>query len=291
MTSPLTLGTGDLQLEVWSLGARLNGLKYKGIACVVGSETREEALDVKKFNGAVVGPVANRIAEGRFELDGTPYALPRNENNETTLHGGPQGTHALDWTIDAASENSATLVLGLSDGFGGFPGNRTLTAQYDVAGHDFSLTLEATSDAPTLINLALHPYWILDAENRDGLQISMKSTTYTPVDNRKIPTGQISDVADSIFDLRQVSTASPDIDHNFCLPMTDDTVLTLHGKQLRMDLSTDAPGLQLYTGKTTGIAIEPQHWPDAIHHDNFPSIVLRPGETYTQTSTYRFSRL
>ena len=291
MTSSLILGTGGLQIEIWPLGARLNGLKYKGIDCVVGSSRREEALDAKKFNGAVVGPVANRIAEGRFELDGTAYTLPLNENNETTLHGGPQGTHALDWTINEVSETAATLALSLSDGFGGFPGNRVLKAHYDVGEHEFSLTLEATSDAPTLINLALHPYWILDATDRDDLQISLNAATYTPIDKRKIPTGQIKDVSDSIYDLRQMACASPEIDHNFCLPKTDETVLTLCGKQLRMELSTDAPGMQLYTGKTTGIAIEPQHWPDAIHHDNFPSIVLRPGETYRQTSTYRFSRL
>ncbi len=291
MTQPVTLGKGPLKIEVWPLGARLNRVIYKGIECVDGAADRDEARAAKKYNGAVVGPVANRIAGGTFRIDGTRYVLGDEPRQNPQRHGGPQGVHALDWKVAEVSKTTLKLTLGLADDLGGFPGNRVLTAQYEVGGHDFTLTLKATSDAPTLMNLALHPYWTLDAGGRDGLQICLKSNKYLPVDQRKIPTGEIADVEGTQFDLRELTHLSPEIDHNFCLEDAEDTVLTLQGKTLRMEMASSAPGCQIYSGKSTGIAIEPQHWPDAPHHPGFPSIELRPDETYCQVSSYRFSRL
>lgn len=292
MTEPLFLGTGPLCIEVWPLGARLNKLTYDGISCVDGSETREEAIGPKGFHGAVVGPVANRLAGGAVEVEGSTYNLPRNENGETTLHSGPEGLHALDWRVTENTDDAATLMLDLPDGHGGLPGNRQLTARYEVGAHEFTLTFQATTDAPTLMNLALHPYWTLDAGQRSGLELQVNADGYTPVDAKKIPTGAIADVSDTIFDFRTQEEPSTEIDHNFCLkPDRQAPAVTLTARRLRLDILTDAPGMQIYTGKPIGIAIEPQHWPDAPHHANFPSILLRPGETYRQTSTYRFSRL
>ncbi len=291
MTNALTLGTGPLQIEVWPLGARLNRVLYDGTPCVDAAETREEALGPKRYNGAVVGPVANRLAGGSVSIAGKSYVLPRNENNETTLHSGPQGVHALDWNIADQDATSVTFALALSDGFGGLPGQRVVRASYDVGGHSVEVTFEATSTMPTVMNMALHPYWTLDAGGREGLQISVNADRYTPVDAKKIPTGKIADVAGTIFDLTDLQVPSTEIDHNFCLTGGDDAAVTLTGKRLRMEMWTDAPGCQVFTGKPNGIAIEPQDYPDAPHHDAFPSILLAPGETYRQISTYHFSRL
>lgn len=290
MTRPLTIGTGALRLEIWPLGARLNRAIYAGIDCADGSETREQALGPKRFNGAVVGPVANRLAGGTVDIAGRTHSLPRNENDETTLHSGPDGVHALDWTAETVTSDSARLTLTLPDGHGGLPGTRQLGALYDVADHSFTLTFEATTDAPTLMNLALHPYWTLGAHRRADLALRIAADRYTPVDARKIPTGEIALVDGTLFDLRRAHTPSSKIDHNFCLTRSDPAI-ELTGSGLRLQIATDAPGLQVYTGKPLGIAIEPQHWPDAPHHPAFPSILLTPGQTYRQTSTYRFSRL
>jgi aldose 1-epimerase len=138
--------------------------------------------------------------------------------------------------------------------------------------------------------MAFHPFWRLDAGGREGLALGINADRYTPVDKRKIPTGEIADVSDTIFDLRAPAAPSTEIDHNFVLTGAQPAV-TLTGPTLKLEIETDAPGLQVFTGRATGIAIEPQLFPDAPHHPNFPSVLLKPGETYRQVSTYRLSRL
>jgi aldose 1-epimerase len=137
--------------------------------------------------------------------------------------------------------------------------------------------------------MALHPYWTLDADGRAGLRLRVDADRYTALNDHKIPTGALARVEGTIFDLRALASPSAQIDHNFCLN-SGDPAISLQGKDVQLDISTDAPGVQIYSGKDIGIAIEPQHWPDAMHHPHFPSILLTPGETYQQTSTYQFSR-
>lgn len=290
MSRPLLLGTGPLKLQIWTLGARLAGASFEGVPLLAGVDSREEALGPKLYHGSVVGPVANRIAGGRVEIDGVRFDLPRNENGETTLHGGPDGLHARDWSVVDANDAQATLALELADGDCGLPGNRRFEARYEVGSDAFTLTLSATTDAPTYVNLALHPFWMLDAGGRDGLELAVRADRYTPVDARTLPTGDVAEVAGTIFDLRQIGEPSTEIDHNFVLSGGPEApAVTLNGHRLTLEIFTDAPGLQVFTGKPFGIAIEPQHWPDAPHHPGFPSVRLDPGERWTQTSTYRFS--
>lgn len=289
MTEIIRLTSDQLDIELWTLGARLNGVWFQGIGSLVdGAATEEEALGAKKFNGAVVGPVANRIAGGRASLDGVDFTFERNENEITTLHSGTTGVHAREWTVLEKTANSLMLSLKLADGEGGFPGNRTLVAEYVVQDDMMTVTFRANSDAPTWMNLALHPYWSLGLE-RDALTLQVDAATYTPVDEAKIPTGALAPVDGTIFDLRTPAVPSAEIDHNFVLGPSGS--LTLTSDRLRLDIETDAPGVQIYSGKEIGIAIEPQHFPDAMHHSHFPAIELRPGERYSQISTYRFSRL
>ena len=290
MTEMIKLGSGDLEVEVWTLGARLNGVWFRGETdLVAGSSSEEEASTTGNFKGAVVGPVANRIAGGRASIDGRDFEFERNEKGITTLHSGATGVHALKWDVLERTADSLILNLKLADGFGGFPGNRTLVAEYGVSDDALTVAFRATTDAPTWMNLALHPYWSLGV-GRAGLRLQIEADRYTPVDADKIPTGEIAPVAGTPFDLRQLAAPSTGIDHNFAFDQPVGRV-TLASDAHRLEIETDAPGLQIYTGREIGIAIEPQHWPDAMHHPAFPSIELRPGTTYSQISTYRFSTL
>ncbi len=290
MSDAVRIRSDDLEIEVWPLGARLNGAWFRGSANLVeGSDTEDEARGAKKFNGATVGPVANRIAEGAASIDGRACVFERNENDITTLHAGTTGVHALVWSVAETASDTVSLTLDLEDGFGGFPGNRRLTATFSVEGDQMTVLYDAVTDAPTWINLALHPYWSLGV-GRAGLQIGVNAEGYTPVDDTTIPTGVVAPVDGTIFDLRTPVPPSPEIDHNFDLTRRagPGPAVTLQSDTLALEIETDAPGVQVYSGKEIGVAIEPQHWPDAMHHPGFPSIELRPGETYRQNSTYRF---
>lgn len=289
MSASIRLSSGDLEVEVWTLGARLQGVWFRGSDTLVDSAANEdEALGAKKYNGAVVGPVANRIADGKAAIDGRGCTFDLNENGITTLHSGPTGVHARDWSVVEQTEHGLILSLKLVDGEGGFPGNRTLVTEYTLADGVLTVTFRATTDAPTWMNLALHPYWSLGV-GRAGLTLQVDADYYTPVDARKIPTGEIATVSGTIFDLRRGTKPSAEIDHNFVLNAPGKAVLS--SENLRVDIETDAPGMQVYSGREGGIAIEPQHFPDAMHHADFPSIEMRPGQTYQQSSSYRFSAL
>lgn len=289
MNEVIRLGSQDLEVEVWTLGARLNGVWFQGIgSLVVGSTTEDEAREGNKYNGAVVGPVANRIAGGHASINGRDCAFERNENGITALHSGSDGVHAQNWSVLERTASSLILSLKLADNTGGFPANRTLVAEYSVKGDALYVTFRATTDAPTWMNLALHPYWSLGV-GRAGLKLQIAADRYTPVDADKIPTGEIAPVDGTIFDLREMAGPSSEIDHNFALNSPGHVMLA--SETLRLDIETDAPGLQVYSGKDIGIAIEPQHFPDAMHHAEFPSIELHPGQTYKQHSTYRFTKL
>lgn len=288
----ISLGNDLLKIEVSPLGARLNAVTFDGMSGLIdGAVSRDEALGEKQYHGAVVGPVANRIAGATADLDGQTYTFARNEREITTLHSGPTGVNTRDWTVEAREKGFLSLSLKLGDGTGGFPGNRLLRANFEVIENTFEVRFLAETDAPTWINLALHPYWTLGQDGLHGQKVQLRADTYLPVTDVQIPTGDIADVSGTLFDLRRLAVPSLEIDNTYCLSDASGPALTLETDKLRMEIETDAPGLQFFTGKPYGIAIEPQHWPDAMHHPHFPSIRLDPGETYAQNSTYRFSRV
>ena len=283
----LTLTEGDTSIEVWTLGARLNAVHWQDSpSLVAGSHTVEEALGPKLNHGSVAGPLANRLAGAKAEIEGQTYRFEKNENDRTLLHSGSKSTRDADWQVAERTTSSARLTLEIPHLSDDFPGNRHITALYQVRNDGFDLTFQATTDAPTLMNLALHPYWSL-GQTRDDLELQVKADAYLPVDSDKIPTGEVRPV-EGPFDLRRMQAPSHEIDHNFCFDGTGKACL--QSDSLNLWIETDAPGLQVFTGKAFGIAIEPQHWPDAPHHGHFPSVLLVPGQTYRQSTTYRFSR-
>jgi len=312
----LTLLSGDLTVSLLTYGAILNDVRLAGVdhSLTLGSDDLAAYEGPLKYHGAIVGPVANRIAQARASLDGHRYVFDANEGGTTTLHGGYVGTHARVWQVTGLGADWAGLRLMLADGEGGFPGNRVITVRYAVLpGNVLELVLEAVTDAPTWINLAHHGYWNLSgAATTEGHRLMIHADRYTPVDGQMIPTG-VAAVEGTAFDFRTarpIGAGQPDrYDHNFCLSdqreeLREVTVLTGPGG-FSMRLSTTEPGLQVYDaarnssapfrgfggevyGPFSGIAIEAQGWPDALNQPGFPSIVLRPDAVYRQVTRWGF---
>lgn len=253
------------------------------------------------FAGAVCGRYANRIVNARFELDGRAVQLAANEG-PNSLHGGPRGFDKCDWDV-AQSGNEVMFDLVSPDGDQGFPGVIEVKARYALKGDTLSLTLKAQCSAPTVVNLTNHAYWNLAGGGSAlGHELQIHAGRYLPVDSALIPTGEIALVDGTEFDYRTLRPIATAKDHNFCLTGSRGTlrpVAVLHdpASGRRIDLATSEAGLQLYTAQHFtapltpfgGIALEPQTWPDAPNHPEFPSAVLRPGQTYRHTMTWRFT--
>ncbi len=268
--------------------------------------------------GANAGRCANRIAGGRFTLDGKTVQLALNEGGRTHLHGGPQGFGRRVWTIAAADGRSAELTLRSPAGEGGYPGTVEARCVYRLLPPaTLQIEFTATTDAPTIVNIAHHSYFTLDhGKSVRDHRLQVHAARYTPTDAALIPTGEIASVAGTPYDFRTArplsdTRAAPDFfyDMNLVLDRAGAGVVhaatvTAPSSPIRMEVHTTEPGLQLYDavhlgtaapghdgiryGRHMGLCLEAQKFPDAPNHPNFPSIVLRPGETYRQVTEYRF---
>ena len=310
----LHLGTDALRVVILTRGAVLQDVRLAGVdhSLTLGSDAPEAYDGPMRYFGALVGPVANRIGGARALIGGRMCDFAANEGT-TLLHGGTTGLHTRHWTIADASGTHARLTLGLDHGDDGFPGRREITAEFRVAGAMLTMTLTATTDAPTVMNLANHSYWNLDGTpDTAGHRLRIAADHYLPVDAQTLPTGEVRAVSGA-FDLRlgRVLDLTEGFDHNFCLadvPRALAEVAELTGRSgLRMTLATTEPGLQVYDGARlstgtfaghcgqacgpfAGIALEAQRWPDAPNHPLFPSVALMPDETYRQETCWSFRR-
>jgi aldose 1-epimerase len=310
----IRLHDGELTAVVLTLGAILQDLRLAGApySLTLGSDAAAAYAGPMAYCGAIVGPVANRVGGARAMIGGTECRFDPNEG-PNLLHSGATGTHARVWSVAAATASEVTLRLSLPDGLGGFPGNRQITATYALSGTALTLTLTATTDAPTLMNLASHGYWTMDGRSDiRGQRLRVAADRYLPVDAALLPTGEARPVTGA-FDLRagRPLDLTEGFDHNFCLsdgPRPLSFAADLTGQSgLRMTLETTEPGLQIYDarglntapfpghagqpyGAHAGLALEPQRWPDAAAHPGFPPITLQPGETYRQVTRFRFNR-
>ena len=274
------------------------------------------------FGGAaaVIGRVANRIAGAQFDLDGKTYKLEANEK-KNMLHGGRKNFAQAVWTLESAipefrgnsnspANRAASVKLSYlsKDGEEGFPGNLKTSVTYTLTEkNEFRIDYEAETDKPTIVNLTNHAYWNLAGGGSclDNV-LWIASDTYTPMDDELIPTGEIRSLKGTPMDFSQptrigerIEQLKPKLngyDHNFVLG--DDKVMKLAARVIEpksgriMEVKTTQPALQLYTGNHLGhtaVCLETQHSPDAIHHTNFPSIVLRPGEKLKETTVFSFS--
>jgi aldose 1-epimerase len=264
------------------------------------------------FNGAaaLIGRVANRIAGAEFELDGRTYKLVANER-KNTIHGGRKGFALRVWTVEdtpaKAGESCVKLTYLSRDGEEGFPGNLKTSVTYSLTDkNEFRIDYEAETDKPTIVNLTNHAYWNLAGGGSclDNI-LWMPSESYTPTDADLIPTGEILPLKGTLMDftrptrigerIEQLKPRMNGYDHNYILG--EDKVMKMAARLIEprsgriMEVRTTQPAVQLYTGNHLGhtaVCLETQHYPDSIHHANFPSIVIRPGQPLKETTVFTF---
>lgn len=280
---------------------------------VLGFDGFDDYPALSPYFGALVGRYANRIAEGRFLLDGKTVQLDLNEHGIQTLHGGSGGVSQRLWTIAGWSPSSVTLSINLPDGDQGFPGNMDVHCTYSLDDLTLCVEVEAVTDAPTVANFAQHSYFNLDGSSdiRDH-RLRILADAFTPVDGSLIPTGEIAGIDETAYDFRlprRLGTSGSTLyDHNFVLsePISDGlrfAASLVAGNGLAMQVHTSEPGLQFYDGAKipavtgiggmhygphAGLCLEAQHFPDSPNQPQFPGTILRPGETYRQRTEFRF---
>lgn len=315
-----TIGSGPGPvLEVLDLGATIHRLWLTGgdgvrRNVVLGHATAEEYLGSDDYIGGTIGRYANRVGGGEFPLDGDTFALETNDRGNS-LHGGPDGFHRRMWEVVRHTGSQVALRLTSPSGDQGFPGELTVIVAFETAADSVSVRLQATCDAPTVVNLTSHAYFNLGGDSSgpvDEHLLRVVAGSYLPVDEVGIPLDPRA-VNDGPFDLREpvrlgdVIATTGGLDHNFVLdnsPWQTAAVLDSPGTRTRMALGTDQPGLQVYSGtgfdgtrrsttgkpyeQSAGLALEPQRFPDTPNRPDFGSAVLRPGEAYTSHIEWRF---
>lgn len=302
------LSGGGLSVEVLSFGATIRALQFGGQPMVLSLDRLEDYTGASGHMGAVAGRFANRINGGRFGLDDSVHQLTCNEAGITHLHGGARGFGRRNWRLVDVGPKSVSLAHDAADGEEGYPGALAATCTYSIPSDGvLEIRLEATCDRPTIVNLATHSYFNLDGGGDIGVhRLEIPADRYLPVDAHKIPTGQLADVAGTVFDFRRARTVGDHpYDHAFVLAggttATPRRVARLVGGRsgVTLDIESTEPALQFYDGHNlnagphagrAGLCLEPQRFPDAPNQPAFPSAVLRPGETYRQVTRYRFSR-
>ena len=292
---------------------------------VLGYRNEESYLADGPCAGKIPGRFANRIDGGRFTLDGKEYQLVKN-HPDYQLHGGPDGFSNRLWKASQISDTEVVLTLDSPDGDQGYPGNMHVEATY-TWGEDNSLTLsiKATTDAPTILNLTNHTYWNLDGEDSGSILdhvLKLNASRWLATSEALIPTGELAPVEGTPMDFRTAKPIGRDIKADFpalkygkgydnCWVLDGAPGLKLAAELSsaasgrRLEIWTDQPAAQVYTGNWLdgsplsksgrsyrdydGVAIECQGFPDAPNHPDFPSCVLRPGETYSRTIIFKLS--
>ncbi len=279
------------------------------------------------YFGATIGRVGNRIAKGKFTLEGKEYTIPVN-NGENSLHGGNKGFQDVVWKAEQPDDETLVLHYTSPDMEEGFPGNLEVKVTYSVtADNSLKMEYEAATDKPTPVNLTNHAFFNLNGEGNGTIlehRVKFYADAFTPVDEGLIPTGEIKDVKGTPFDFSEFHTIGERIgeeneqlkngdgyDHNFVLNNTKakgmNHAATIIGDKtgITMNVYTEEPGIQFYSGNfmqgkntfksgakddfRTAFALETQHFPDAPNQPDFPSIILNPDEEYHTVSIYSFS--
>lgn len=248
-------------------------------------------------NGFVAGRVANRIANAKFDLDGVTYNIDKNQWEKHCLHGGRKGFGEIDWTKSYQNASKIVFSLDSADGDQGFPGKMHVTTTYTL-NDDGTLDIEysAKCDKKTLFNPTNHLYMNMngiDTGTWNNHTLWTIASEYTKADNDLIPTGEFASVTGTTLDYTTKADYKGNNDSNLVLSKVKETeykkVAELTGKTtgITCEVSTDRVGLQLYNDNGH-ICLEAQDFPDAIHHSNFPSIVLEANEEYYSKTTYKF---
>jgi aldose 1-epimerase len=330
-----TLNSGNgLVAQVTNYGGRIVSLfmpdkngQYEDL--VLGFDSMDKYINNQgeRYLGPAIGRYANRIAKARFEIDGEEYRLPANDNGNC-LHGGLKGFDSHAWTVDSAGGNSIRLSYVSPDGDEGFPGTVNVKMTYTLTPeNELKIEYEATTDKPTHINLTNHSQFNLKGAGNGNILnhiLTLNAAYITPVDKVLIPTGEFMPVAGTPFDFNEPAAiggrinedhpqlkAGSGYDHNWVINRKTEKetewAATLYEPESGriMEVWTDQPGIQVYTGNffngfvkgkydkpfahRCAIALEVQKYPDTPNQSVFPSTRLNPGEVYTQTCIYKFS--
>ena len=325
-----TLTSAQIEVRVTAYGAHLVSVRTpdrsgKMADVVLGYDSLQGYLnDRKTYDGAIVGRYGNRIALGKFTLNGTTYQIPVN-NGANALHGGPKGFDQYVWQAQEVPDGVEFTHVS-PDGDMGFPGTLTAKVKYTLKGSTLRIDYSATTDKATALNLTNHAYYNLHGDDKGNIldqRIEINADRYTPVDAGLIPTGELAPVAGTPMDFRKPEAIGARIDadfeqlklaggydHNWVL---GGKIGTLHPAAVvtdpvsgrKLTVETTEPGVQFYSGnfldgtytgrygvkyeKHSGFCLETQHFPDSPNHKDFPSTVLRPGETMHSTTTFTFS--
>lgn len=319
-----------MQVAITNFGAYLVGVwvpdkKGRLTSVTLGFDNIEALAMQKSYYGATIGRYANRIAKGKFTLDGKKYSLPIN-NGPNSLHGGVDNFSYCMWNGKQIGDQQVELQLLSPNGDEGYPGNLTVKVTYTLTDdNEVTIAYEATTDQTTIVNLTNHAYFNLNGEgNGDILYhvVQIAADKYTPIDKNMIPTGEIAPVKGTPFDFtnperigKRINADNAQLkigngyDHNYVLNRHGEhvPVATVVGdlSGIKLEVFTDQPGMQFYTGNfmmgtniarggvkdtpRTAFAMETHHFPDSPNQPSFPSTVLQPGEVYSTKTTYKFS--
>lgn len=315
--------------EVLTYGATLRKLSVPGrdgfADVVLGYDAIEGYEKNGKYMGAVVGRCANRIADARFVLGGKTYSLQKN-NGENSLHGGFDGFFSRVWSA-SIEQDALVLRYHSPNGEAGYPGNLDTSVTYRLEEDGLSIEYHAVSDADTVVNLSNHAYFNLNGHDAGTIldhSLKLYANFFLPTDAAAIPTGELRPVDQTPFDFRNPTRIGERIhntdqqllygtgyDHTYLIKPENNPVLmpiaclTSEESGRKMECWSTQPGVQFYSGNhldgvgrgkndarytmCTGVCLETQNWPNAINQANFPSPVLRAGQTYHQKTVYRFS--
>jgi aldose 1-epimerase len=325
-----TLKSAQIEVRVTAYGAKLVSVRTpdrsgKMADVVLGYDNLEGYLnDNSTHFGSIVGRFGNRIALGKFSIDGKTYQIPIN-NGANALHGGPIGFGQYVWESKEIP-GGVEFTHVSPDGDMGFPGTLTAKVKYTLAGDTLRLDYSATSDKATVVNLTNHAYFNLRGDDQGTIldeKLELNADRFTPVDSGLIPTGVLAPVAGTPFDFRKPEVVGSRInsdneqiklgggyDHNFVLNGNAGTlrlaaIVTDPESGRKLTVETTEPGIQFYTGnfldgtftgrhgikygKNSGFCLETQHFPDSPNQSQFPSTVLRPGVTRHSTTTFAFT--
>uniref|UniRef100_A0A1J3GP06 Aldose 1-epimerase n=1 Tax=Noccaea caerulescens TaxID=107243 RepID=A0A1J3GP06_NOCCA len=322
-----TLTRGNLSVTFTNYGAVMTSLLLpdrhgKQDDVVLGFDTVDGYKNDTTYFGAIVGRVANRIGGAEFALNGQLYKTDPNEGRNT-LHGGSKGFSDVIWSVENYVPSShVTFKYDSFDGEEGFPGNVTVKVTYMLIGKNkLALKMEAKPlNKPTPINLALHTYWNLRSHNSGDIlshKIQLLAGKITPVDDKLIPTGEITAIEGTPYDFlepREIGSRIKELPGGYDINYVIDGIAGKHLRKTavvsekvsgrKMELWTNQPGVQLYTSnmltrvvgkgkavydKYAGLCLETQGFPDSVNHKNFPSQIVNPGESYLHVMLFRFT--
>ena len=313
-----TLDNGHIKVRLSNYGAAIMNLwvpdKNGDMADIVlGYDRAEQYFDNPCNFGVFVGPSANRIAKGEVPIDGKIFQMPQNEGENNLHTDAGCGIHKMAWDAEAFGDN-VTFTLNIEDGRYNLPGNRTMMVSYNLtADNALHIACFGTTDKKTIFNPTNHSYFNLAGEGGGSVlrhDLLLNCSSYTPTDDALIPTGKLRGVEGTEYDFRQKRPIAQSYDINYCIDGYEDGKKLLFAAALEdpdsgriMEVWTSLPGVQLYTaehvdepnGKNghhyeafSGVCLETQYFPDAVHHEKFADPLTEAGASYTSVTEYRF---